>query len=83
MALVTAAEKMDEVASELTGGSDATRQSNSEMTQAATGMKGLPAETAEAVRQALNGAQVRIDGGLMSAYVGEVFAQWVASHGGN
>ena len=68
---------------EITGGSDSTRQSNSEMTQAASKMKGLPAETAEAVRQALNGAQVRIDGGLMSAYVGEVFAQWVASHGGN
>lgn len=67
---------------EITGGSDSTRQSNSEMTQAASGMKGLPAETAEAVRQALNGAQVRIDGGLLSSYVGEVFAQWVANGGG-
>lgn len=67
---------------EITGGSDITRQSNSEMTQAASGMKGLPAETAEAVRQALNGAQVRIDGGLLSSYVGEVFAQWVANGGG-
>ena len=81
MALVNAAEKMDEAASDLTGGTEAQRQSNSEMSEAASGMKGLPAETAEAVRQALNGAQVRIDGGLMSAYIGEVFAQWVASQG--
>ncbi len=82
MALAQAAEKMDQAAEEFTGGSDSTRQSNSEMTQAASGMKGLPAETAEAVRQALNGAQVRIDGGLLSSYVGEVFAQWVANGGG-
>ena len=81
MALAQAAEKMDQAAEEFTGGSDSTRQSNSEMTQAASGMKGLPAETAEAVRQALNGAQVRIDGGLLSAYVGQVFAQWVANQG--
>ena len=81
MALVNAAEKMDEAASDLTGGTEAQRQSNSEMSEAASGMKGLPAETAEAVRQALNGAQVRIDGGLLSAYVGEVFAQWVANQG--
>lgn len=67
---------------DLTGGTEAQRQSNSEMAEASKGMKGLPAETANAVRQALNGAQVRIDGGLLSAYVGEVFAQWVADHGG-
>lgn len=81
MALVQAAQKMDEAASDLTGGTEAQRQSNSEMSEAASGMKGLPAETAEAVRQALNGAQVRIDGGLLSSYIGEVFAQWVASQG--
>jgi len=81
MALVTAAEKMNQAAEDLTGGNDAQRQSNSEMTEAANGIKGLPAETAEAVRQALNGAQVRIDGGLLSAYVGQVFAQWVANQG--
>lgn len=81
-ALADASGKMEEAAEEMTGGSDSTRQSNSEMTQAASGMKGLPAETAEAVRQALNGAQVRIDGGLLSSYVGEVFAQWVANGGG-
>ena len=80
-ALAQAAEKMDQAAEEFTGGSDSTRQSNSEMTEAANGIKGLPAETAEAVRQALSGAQVRIDGGLLSAYVGQVFAQWVANQG--
>ena len=81
MALAQAAEKMDQAAEEFTGGSDSARQSNSEMTEAANGMKGLPAETARAVQQALNGTQVRIDGGLLSAYVGQVFAQWVASQG--
>ena len=81
MALAAAADKMNQAAEDLTGGNDAQRQSNSEMTEAANGIKGLPAETAEAVRQALNGAQVRIDGGLLSAYVGQVFAQWVANQG--
>ena len=66
---------------ELTGGTEAQKQSNSEMTEAASGLKGLPAETAEAVRQSLNGAQVRIDGERLSAYVGEVFAQWIANQG--
>lgn len=67
---------------DLTGGTEAQKQSNSEMVEASKGMKGLPAETANAVRQALNGAQVRIDGSLLSAYIGEVFAQWVANNGG-
>ena len=83
MALVTATDKMSKAAEDLTGGSENTRQSNSEMTEAAKGIKGLPAETAAALKQALNGAYVRIDGERLVAYVGEFMAQWVADHGGN
>ena len=83
MALVTAADRMSQAAEDLTGGTDKTTQSNSEMTEAAKGIKGLPAETANALKQALNGVYVRIDGERLSAYVGEVFAQWVATNGGN
>ena len=83
MALVTMADRMDKVADWLTGGTDDTRQSNSEMTEAANNMKGLPAETAAALKQALNGAYVRIDGERLTAYVGEFMAQWVAGQGGN
>ena len=83
MALVTATDKMSKAAEDLTGGSDSTKQSNSEMTEAAKGIKGLPAETAAALKQALNGAYVRIDGERLVAYVGEFMAQWVADHGGN
>ena len=83
MALVTAADKMSQAAEDLTGGTDSTKQSNSEMTEAAKGIKGLPAETAAALKQALNGAYVRIDGERLVAYVGEFMAQWVAGQGGN
>ena len=82
MALVTAADKMSQAAEDLTGGTDSTKQSNSEMTEAAKGIKGLPAETAAALKQALNGAYVRIDGERLTAYVGEFMAQWVADNGG-
>lgn len=83
MALVTAADKMSQAAEDLTGGTDSTKQSNSEMTEAAKGIKGLPAETAAALKQALNGAYVRIDGERLTAYVGEFMAQWVADNGGS
>ncbi|MBR2854498.1 MAG: hypothetical protein IKE81_09260 [Clostridia bacterium] len=83
MALVTATDKMSKAAEDLTGGSENTRQSNSEMTEAAKGIKGMPKETAEAIRQSLNGAYVRIDGERLTAYVGEFMAQWVAGQGGN
>ena len=83
MALVTATDKMSKAAEDLTGGSENTRQSNSEMTEAAKGIKGMPKETAEAIRQSLNGAYVRIDGERLVSYVGEFMAQWVAGQGGN
>ena len=83
MALVTATDKMSKAAEDLTGGSENTRQSNSEMTEAAKGIKGMPKETAEAIRQSLNGAYVRIDGERLTAYIGEFMAQWVAGQGGN
>lgn len=57
-----ALEKMGYVAEELNGESSSRRQSNSELTQAANGMKGLPAEVAGAIYGILNGMSVKIDG---------------------
>ena len=57
-----AIEKMGYAAEELSGESTSRRQSNSELTQAANGMKGLPAEVAGAIYGILNGMSVKIDG---------------------
>ena len=69
MALITAADKMEEAAGLLTGDKESQQQSNSEMTQAANGMKGLPAETANAVREALSGVGISIDGSLLIGWI--------------
>jgi len=57
-----AIEKMGYAAEELNGESTSRRQSNSELTQAANGMKGLPTEVAGAIYGILNGMSVKIDG---------------------
>lgn len=51
-----------------------TQQSNSEMTEAAKGMKGLPAQVAGAVAAALNNTQVVINGEQLTHVVGVVQA---------
>ena len=65
---------MSAAAEELTGESETAQQSNSEMTEAAKGMKGLPAQVAGAVAAALNNTQVVINGEQLTHVVGVVQA---------
>ena len=62
-------DKMTKAAEELSGESDGQKQSNTEMTQAANGLKGLPAEVANAIAAALNGIGISIDGQSLMAYI--------------
>ena len=60
--LAQAADKMDEAAEDLSGGSSAQRQSSTEMTQAAGEMKGLPAAVRSAVVEGMSHVSIYMDG---------------------
>lgn len=62
----SAADKMNQAAEELTGTSGSQKQANSEMTQAAEGMKGMPAAVADAIKQIR--FSIYLDGGEMTNY---------------
>ena len=66
-AQTAASEKVTEAVEELTGNSGNEQQANSEMTQAATGLKTLPAD----IRQALQGVRfnVYLDGEELNAII--------------
>ena len=70
-----AAEKMEEAAAELTGESDANRQSSSEMTAAAGQLKGLPGVIEGAIMSGMSGIKIYIDGQL----AGNVLTPYVNS----
>ena len=59
---------------DLSGDSDSTRQSNSEMTMAANDLQGLPAEMRQAVIAGMSGVTINIDGqaagNIMTPYIG-------------
>lgn len=61
-ALQNAAEKMDQTAEELTGGSDKQKQSSSEMSTAANTLKGMPAEVYDAILKGFSNVKIYIDG---------------------
>ena len=72
--------RMAEQTDEITGATDKQTDSNKDMTEAADEMKKLPKETASAVRNALNGASVVIDGAELTAVVGNVMAGLLARY---
>ena len=67
--------KMEEAAAELTGESDANRQSSSEMTAAAGQLKGLPGVIEGAIMSGMSGIKIYIDGQL----AGNVLTPYVNS----
>lgn len=73
--LSEAAEKMEETASELSGNNNGQQKSNSEMTSAVSGLKGLPGDVASAVAAGMSGVSVYMDG----SKVGYLVAPFVSS----
>ena len=57
-----AVEKMTETAEDLTGATDAQQKSATDLKNAADNMQNVPAETAKAVFDAINGMEVKMDG---------------------
>ena len=70
--------KMSEVAETITGGSDAQKQSSTEMTAAAGTLKGMPAEVYNAIIRGFSNVKIYIDGrqagSAVSPYVNSAMA---------
>lgn len=62
-------ERMVTATGDLTGGAEAQSRSNSEMTAAIGGMKGLPREIATAVQAAMRGFRIYIDGSVAGGVI--------------
>ena len=62
---------------QLTGGTEAQKQSNSEMAAAAQGLQGLPAEMANAISQAMAEIGITIDGQMLIGYVNSALGNMV------
>ena len=69
---VKALERLQEAAEDLTGTSDAQKQSSTEMTKAADSMKDLPDKVEEAVRNGMTGMNVYMDGEKVGELVAPV-----------
>ena len=61
--------KMAEATDVLTGGSNAAAMGNSEMAEATTSLKGMPAQVEAAVKSGLAGVKIYLDGQQITAYV--------------
>lgn len=72
--------RMAEQADDVTGATEKQTESNKELTDAAAEMKKLPDLAATAVKDALNGAKVVIDGNELTAVVGTVMAGLMARY---
>jgi methyl-accepting chemotaxis protein len=72
--------KMAEQTEDVTGATEKQTESNKELTDAAAEMKKLPDLAATAVKNALNGSKVVIDGNELSAVVGTVMAGMLARY---
>lgn len=77
--LQTAVDRMNQAAADLSGTSDGQKQSNSEMTQAANTMSGLPGQMESAVLNGLSGVRIYIDGQA----AGEILSPYVSGYLGN
>lgn len=64
---------------ELTGGAEAQKQSNSEMTQAANGLKGLPADIVNGIQSLMGTIGISIDGQVLLGYVNSGLAGMVTN----
>lgn len=69
MAFVKSMEKMNQTAEELSGKTTEQTQSNSEMTQAAQGLTGLPAQIVNAIQSLMGTIGITIDGSVLMGYV--------------
>ena len=67
--------KMSQVADDITGGSDAQKQSSSEMTKAAGTLKGLPAQMIAAIRSGMANIKIYLNGQSITDYVSQSQAQ--------
>ena len=67
--------KMSQVAEDITGGSDAQKQSSSEMTKAAGTLKGLPAQMLAAIRNGMANVKIVLNGQSITDYVSQSQAQ--------
>ena len=78
-----AADKMAKAAEDLTGGTTAQKQSSSEMTAAASELKGLPGVIQTSIREGMSGIKIYIDGKqagyALSPYVGSWMGAMVAA----
>lgn len=73
--------RMSEAADDLSGeGFTELLKSNKDLQGAANDLSKLPKDTASAVQEALNGARVVIDGGELTAIVGQLMAGMVARY---
>jgi hypothetical protein len=74
----SAAEKMEEVADELSGNSEASRQSSSDMSAAAGTLKGMPGQVEEAILRGMASVKIYIDGqqagNVLTPYVNSAMA---------
>lgn len=70
-------EYLAQAVEQLTGGTEAQKQSNSEMAAAAQGLQGLPAEMANAISQAMAGIGITIDGQMLIGYVNSALGNMV------
>ena len=72
--LSESANKMEQAAADLTGGTDAQKQSSSEMIQAAGTLEGMPGQVEAAIIRGMSGVKIYIDGqqagSAISPYVG-------------
>ncbi len=70
-------EHLAQAVEQLTGGTEAQKQSSSEMAQAAQGLQGLPADIANAISQAMAGIGITIDGQMLIGYVNSALGNMV------
>ena len=74
----SAAEKMEAVADELSGNSEASRQSSSDMSAAAGTLKGMPGQVEEAILRGMANVKIYIDGqqagNVLTPYVNSAMA---------
>ena len=70
-------EHLAQAVEQLTGGTEAQKQSNSEMAAAAQGLQGLPADIANAIAQSMAGIGITIDGQMLIGYVNSALGNMV------
>ena len=73
--LSSSADKMEQAAAELTGGTAVQKQSSSELTAAAGSLKWLPSQMIAAIRSGMAGVKIYLNGQSITDYVSQSQAQ--------